>query len=69
MPIVAVDYQDPEALKNVLEANKIHTVISAQSMRVEAASRAQKNLIRAAAVARPTKRFIASEWGTLTPPE
>lgn len=69
MPIVAVNYEDPQALKNILEANEIHTVISAQSMRVETASRAQINLIRAAAAAKHTQRFIASEWGTLTPSE
>ncbi|KAF4534428.1 NmrA-like family protein [Lasiodiplodia theobromae] len=69
VPVIAVNYQDPEALKDILEANEIHTVISAQSMRVETASRAQINLIRAAAAAKPTQRFIASEWGTLTPPD
>jgi hypothetical protein len=65
--VLAVDYSDVEAVSRLLDTNDVHTVISALSIRgpVEAAS--EISLVKAAAKAGATKRFIASEYGTLAP--
>lgn len=66
-PVYAVDYNNVEQLVKTLETNRVHTVISTISMGDEAASKAELNLIEAASKASPTKRFVASSWGTPAP--
>ncbi|KAL3459411.1 pyridoxal phosphate-dependent transferase [Aspergillus heterothallicus] len=59
---VEVDYSDIAALTKTLEKHNIHTVISAISLYSEEISAAQLNLIKAAEKARPTERFLPSEY-------
>ena len=63
----AVDYNDVEQLTKTLEENNVHTVISAIVMFDPAAAQAEVNLVAAAAKSSPTKRFVASNWGTASP--
>lgn len=67
-PVVAVDYSNVEDLKTALEANQVHTVISALMVMDESSSRNQINLIKAAEKALSTKRFMISEFGIPVPP-
>ncbi|KAF9774647.1 hypothetical protein IL306_007317 [Fusarium sp. DS 682] len=50
-------------MAKVLDDNKVHTVISALRVFDPASSEAESNLVRAAAQADSTKRFVASAWG------
>ncbi|KAL6230070.1 hypothetical protein BDW75DRAFT_234693 [Aspergillus navahoensis] len=63
IPLLLADYSDVESLANVLESNKINTVVSAISVIDDATSTAQLNLIEAAERSSSTKRFIPSEYG------
>ena len=60
---VSVDYSDIDSMANVLDDNKVHTVISALRVFDSATSLAESNLVKAAAKADSTKRFVASAWG------
>lgn len=62
LPIVAVDYDDVDALQAVLEKHHIETVISALAIHLIGVGRSQINLIKAAEKASATKRFVASNW-------
>jgi len=64
-----VDYNDVDALSRVLETNNIHTVLSTFSVRGPQEAAAEIDLVNAAAKSATTKRFIASEYGTLAPSE
>lgn len=63
----AVDYTDVEQLKDTLEKNNVHTVISTITMLDPVSAEAEQNMIVAADKAACTKRFVASSWGTATP--
>ena len=63
IPLLVADYSNVESLANVLESNKINTVVSALSVTNDASSTAQLNLIEAAERSSSTKRFIPSEYG------
>lgn len=69
MPIIHVDYSDVESISKLLESNNVHTVISALSVRSPIEGESEINLARAAEKSGTTKRFIASEYGTLAPTE
>ncbi|OQV02393.1 hypothetical protein CLAIMM_07598 isoform 1 [Cladophialophora immunda] len=69
VPVFAVDYGDVESVSHILEANNVHTVISALSIRGPVEGASEISLVKAAAKAGPTKRFMASEYGTPAPVE
>ncbi|KAK5057873.1 hypothetical protein LTR84_011874 [Exophiala bonariae] len=69
VPIFHVDYSNVKSISNVLESNNVDTVISALSVRSAVEGESETNLARAAANSSPTKRFIASEYGTRAPTE
>ncbi|CAG7562570.1 unnamed protein product, partial [Fusarium equiseti] len=60
---VCVDYSDIDSVAKVLDENKVHTVISALRVFDSATSLAESNIVKAAAKAESTKRFVASAWG------
>ncbi|KAL8633165.1 hypothetical protein Q9189_001065 [Teloschistes chrysophthalmus] len=60
---VAAPYDDVENLVEMLESNKIHTVISTLNPPTPEVHAAQDNLIRASAKSSTVKRLIPSEWG------
>lgn len=62
-PVVAVDYNEVDSLKQVLESNNIEVVISALMVGDEVASQSQINLIKAADKSSTTKKIVLSEWG------
>ncbi|KAL1853935.1 hypothetical protein Daus18300_011677, partial [Diaporthe australafricana] len=57
-PVIAVDYDDVDALHVVLEEHRIETVISALALHLIGAGKSQINLIKAAEKASITKRFV-----------
>ncbi|KAF7596685.1 hypothetical protein BBP40_000608 [Aspergillus hancockii] len=59
---LAVDYNYVENLRNVLEANNTHTVISVLSME-NGGGESQMNLIEAAEQSKSTSRFMPSKFG------
>ncbi|KAF3931171.1 hypothetical protein ABW19_dt0201893 [Dactylella cylindrospora] len=61
-PVIAVDYEDVAALTEVFTKHNVNTVISVLALYSPAAGTAEVNLVKAAAQAAPTKRFIASDW-------
>jgi saccharopine dehydrogenase-like NADP-dependent oxidoreductase len=61
-PVIAVDYDDVDALQAVLEKHEINTVISALALHIIGVGSAQINLIKAADKSEPTKRFVTSTW-------
>ncbi|KAI8629882.1 hypothetical protein F5Y19DRAFT_62410 [Xylariaceae sp. FL1651] len=63
--VIAVDYNDVEALKIALEKHNIHTVISAISMLPgpNGEKPMEVELIRASNASKTTKRMISSDWG------
>ncbi|KAL4739983.1 hypothetical protein BDV11DRAFT_169615 [Aspergillus similis] len=63
IPLLIADYSNVGSLTNLLESNKIDTVISAVSLIDDDTSNAQLNLIEAAERSSSTKRFIPSEFG------
>jgi hypothetical protein len=65
--VCAVDYTDVELLTKTLEENDVHTVISTITMIDATAGQAEMNMVVAAANSSSTKRFIASNWGVVTP--
>ncbi|KAK6444208.1 hypothetical protein FP744_10000456 [Trichoderma asperellum] len=68
-PVIKVDYDDINAVTNILEKHNVHTVISTISVITPESGAAERNLIKAAAKATPTKRFIQNDWGVLAPSE
>ncbi|PON21559.1 hypothetical protein TGAM01_v209589 [Trichoderma gamsii] len=68
-PLIKVDYNDINAVTNILEKHNVHTVISTISVIMPEAGAAERNLIKAAAEAAPTKRFVQSDWGVPAPLE
>lgn len=64
-----MDYSDVEGVSRLLETHNVHTVISAFSVRGPQEAAAEIDLVKAAAKSGTTKRFIASEYGTLAPAE
>ncbi|KAM6480970.1 hypothetical protein HDV62DRAFT_398271 [Trichoderma sp. SZMC 28011] len=68
-PLINVDYDDIDAVANILEEHNVHTVISAIKVIAPEAGVSEVNLIKAAAKSSPTKRFIQSEWGVPIPQE
>ncbi|KAJ9131027.1 NmrA-like family protein [Pleurostoma richardsiae] len=67
IPVIQVDYSDPESLTSALEKNNIHTVVSCVSYEGDALKVAQMNLIRASSKSSATKRFIPSTFGIAYP--
>jgi hypothetical protein len=65
--VFAVDYTSVEHLTTTLEKNNVHTVISTITMIDATAGQAEVNMVAAAAKSFSTKRFIASNWGVITP--
>ncbi|KAM3064943.1 hypothetical protein ACMFMG_011230 [Clarireedia jacksonii] len=60
-PIIAVDYNSPDAIASILEQNNIVTVISALSS--QSLPEQELNLIAGADKSSVTKRYIPSMWG------
>ncbi|GFP60409.1 oxidoreductase BOA1 [Trichoderma asperellum] len=56
-PVIKVDYDDINAVTNILEKHNVHTVISTISVITPESGAAERNLIKAAAKATPTKRL------------
>ncbi|KAJ4341946.1 hypothetical protein N0V95_007071 [Ascochyta clinopodiicola] len=67
VPVFAVEYSNIEQLAQILEENKVHTVISTIVMYDPVAAQSERNLIAAAAKSASTKRFVQSNWGDKTP--
>ncbi|GFG20810.1 hypothetical protein IFM5058_10787 [Aspergillus udagawae] len=65
VPIIPVDYSNVGSLGNVLEKNRIDTVISTVPISDASATDSQLNLIEAAIQSQCTKRFIPSEFGII----
>lgn len=61
-PIIQTDYSSEQAVVNLLEQYKTHTVICTFALDFQAASDSQLTLIRAAERASSVKRFIPSEF-------
>ncbi|KAM0330565.1 hypothetical protein ACHAQA_003512 [Verticillium albo-atrum] len=59
--VIAVDYDNVEALTKVLTENQVDTVIS--SMFLTTTGKPQSNLVLAAEASPSTRRFIPSIWG------
>jgi uncharacterized protein YbjT (DUF2867 family) len=68
-PVFSIDYNNVEQLVKTLEKNNVHTVISTIIMMDPAATKAEVNVVAAAAKSSPTKRFVASNWGAASPGE
>lgn len=62
LPVIAVDYDDVDALQAILEEHRIETVISALALHIIGVGKSQINLIKAAEQASTTKRFVTSTW-------
>jgi hypothetical protein len=62
-PVLAVDYNNIEQLAQVLEENKVHTIVSTIMMIDPRAAASELNLVAAANKSSCTKRFVASNWG------
>jgi uncharacterized protein YbjT (DUF2867 family) len=62
-PIIVVDYSDVDSLRNVLEENKVDTVVSALSSMPDQGTPPEVSLVRAAEASKVTRRFVASNWG------
>jgi hypothetical protein len=60
-PILAVDYNDVNALTAVLETNKVEVVIS--TLDADSVAGAEFGLIQAADKSSATRRYIPSVWG------
>lgn len=65
--MIAVDYSDVDDLTTALEANQVHTVISALLVMDQTVGQSQINLIKAADRSSSTKRFIVSDYGIPLP--
>lgn len=68
-PLINVDYNDINAVTNVLEKYNVDTVISTISVITPESGASERSLIKAAAKATPTKRFIQNDWGVPVPLE
>ncbi|KAK4503495.1 hypothetical protein PRZ48_004410 [Zasmidium cellare] len=66
---IAVDYQDVETVKTVLEENNIHTVICTFTMEGNALEKSHLSLVEAASRSSTTKRFIPTSWAIMYPKE
>ncbi|KAL4904153.1 hypothetical protein BDW74DRAFT_168586 [Aspergillus multicolor] len=64
---IVVDYTNVPVLVEVLEANKIHTVICAFAVAGDSLSTSQANLIEAAKLSSTTKRFVPSSFAIKYP--
>ncbi|EXA54749.1 hypothetical protein FOVG_02157 [Fusarium oxysporum f. sp. pisi HDV247] len=62
---IQVDYDNVEALSQILKHHNVHTLICTIQITDETASSAQVNLIRASDSSSTVKRFIVSAWGSL----
>ncbi|WKT38251.1 hypothetical protein QSH57_000069 [Fusarium oxysporum f. sp. vasinfectum] len=62
---IQVDYDNVEALSQILKHHNVHTLICTIQITDEIASSAQVNLIRASDSSSTVKRFIFSAWGSL----
>ena len=71
VPVVAVDYDNIQAVAKTLEDNEVHTVISTILMMPGPSGEAPKEieLIRAADASKTTKRIMSSDWGSPHTPE
>ncbi|KAL6411925.1 hypothetical protein AUP68_04305 [Ilyonectria robusta] len=67
VPALAVDYTNIDSIREVLEKNNIHTVISCVNYEGDALAVAQLNLIKASTNSSTTKRFIPSTFGIAYP--
>lgn len=68
-PLINVNYNDIDAVANLLEEHNVRTIISAIKVITLESGVSEVNLIKAAAKSSPTKRFIQSEWGVPIPQE
>ncbi|KAM5357234.1 hypothetical protein ACJZ2D_016475 [Fusarium nematophilum] len=62
-PIIVVDYDNVEGLTNVLQEHGFDTVVSALATLPTEGVQPEVNLVRAAEASKPTRRFVASNWG------
>jgi hypothetical protein len=69
VPVIAVDYGDPEKLTTILDQHKVELVISTILLTSDESSQSQLNIINAASNSKSVKRFIPSEYGTHNKPE
>ncbi|KAH7252549.1 hypothetical protein BKA59DRAFT_164336 [Fusarium tricinctum] len=61
VPILAVNSQDVDELTQLFEKHNVHTVIS--TIGTNGPTPPETGMIRAAEAAKPTERFITSDWG------
>ncbi|KAI1109454.1 NAD(P)-binding protein [Nemania sp. NC0429] len=61
--ILAVDYNDTEALTKTLEDHNVYTLISALTFRAQGGVPPELQLVRAADASKTTKRYVANNWG------
>ncbi|KAH7378891.1 hypothetical protein BKA64DRAFT_765783 [Cadophora sp. MPI-SDFR-AT-0126] len=68
VPVLAIDYSDVEATKEVLQSNNITTVVSTLDT-AKAGPDSEIALIKAADASTTTERYIPSFWGIRYTPE
>lgn len=66
-PEFVIDYGNIDQVANVLESNKVHTVISTIAVMNEVSGQSELDLVAAAAKSTTTRRFIASNYGGVMP--
>ncbi|KAK0717531.1 hypothetical protein B0T26DRAFT_645680 [Lasiosphaeria miniovina] len=67
VPVIAVDYNDVEGSAKLLESHAVHTVISTIRVSSPEVALSEVNLAKASAKSPVTKRFIASDFGSMLP--
>jgi hypothetical protein len=61
VPIIAIDYNNVEAMKDTLESNNIGTIVA--SLETTTAPGPELSLVKAADASTVTKRFIPTTYG------
>lgn len=69
VPVVEINYNDSNSMKQILDDHKVDVVISAIILSTSETSKAQLNLIAAASESSTVNRFIPSEYGIDNTPE
>lgn len=62
LQVFVVDYGHVDGLRQMLEANDVHTIVSALQVNSPESGAAEINLVKAADQSPVTKRFISSDW-------
>lgn len=62
---MAVDYSNIAETQQILAHHNVHTVVSAIQVAESITSKAQVDLVKAAAQSGSVRRFIATGWGAM----